>query len=87
MIETFNVNEYVSVRLNELGHAVIVRNRKDFMARHPNVRLSMPVPDADGYVRFPLWELMQLFGEHMGLGKPVPFETEMRLERRPTRGR
>lgn len=79
---TYNINNYVLVKLTSYGLDIMRRARESFVSRYPSVQWTEPAPDAEGYVRFQMWELMQLFGEHIRMGGPVPFETEVRLERR-----
>jgi hypothetical protein len=37
-------------------------------------------PDADGYVRFQLWDLMYKLGKYCGLGCEPPFETVILID-------
>lgn len=61
----FNFNDFVKVRLTDYG--------RDVLAMKMNSRTSTPETDADGYTKFQLWELMNVFGEHLCNGRPVPF--------------
>jgi hypothetical protein len=63
----FNMNDYVKVKLNELGFTIL------------ETKISYHKLDNEGYLTLPLWELMQLFGEHLFLGCKVPFETNIQL--------
>lgn len=64
----FNINETVWVRLNEHGKQLLGDTRK-FTA----------TPDADGWSRWQMWDVMATFGPHIYLGCRVPFETTIRL--------
>ncbi len=80
----FNVNDYVRVRLNDHGRA-IVREKHDELAAFIKGRggafheFRPTVEDADGWSRWQLWDLMHTFGPHIHLGARVPFETTIEL--------
>jgi hypothetical protein len=61
----FNFNDFVKVRLTDCGQNVLAIKRKN--------STRAPETDADGYTKFQLWELMNVFGEHLCNGCPVPF--------------
>jgi len=68
----FNANQYVKVKLTGHGHVV--------MSSFYLGRLSgMPHMDEHGYVKVQVWQLMRIFGEYMGLGKPPVFDMNMAL--------
>lgn len=61
-----NTNDQVYVKLTETGKKILnsVPGYKDFS-----------VLDSQGYYKFHLWELMQIFGEAHYIGcREVPFE-------------
>lgn len=78
----FNVNSSVRVKLTDEG-------RKIHRDRHDNLRKKLPSgvefnyrppeEDADGYSKWQLWELMQVFGPHICLGCVNPFDTEIQF--------
>jgi hypothetical protein len=67
-----NVNDTVSVRLTDAG-------KKIFDAYYGGKLQTPPVSER---IKFPLWELMQIFGKHIHLGA-CPFfdgnDIELRL--------
>lgn len=66
----FNVNESVRVRLTPFGERAFYKYWQRIFPgeeRKPNV-------DADGYARFQLWDLMQIFGPHHQMTNPPCFE-------------
>lgn len=75
----FNVNDYVFVRLTERGREVL-RNRAIILsvATGQEPRDKYP-PDTDGWSKFQMWELMNIFGEHTFNGAVPCFETWIRL--------
>ena len=77
----FNVNNYVSVKLTDLGRA---HHRADF-DRWTAVLLKKPAynppkEDAEGWSRWQLWHLMEMFGPLVHLGAMLPFESTIRID-------
>jgi hypothetical protein len=78
---TINANDEVWVKLTPVG--------EQMWADYWWVTEPKGVPESirkshtewDGWVRFQLWELMQVFGKGMRNGVHVPFETDIRLTR------
>lgn len=78
----FNVNDYVKVRLTDLGISILKE-------RHDNLNNMILVNggkglgefelkrDEEGYTKFPLWDLMNTFGHVMVMGFEVPFDTNI----------
>lgn len=88
MNTTFNVNEYVWVKLTDYGRECHRKDHDDFVANirrltgdDPKMPYSPPDEDSEGWSRWQGHELMRQFGPHMGIGfGPVPFETTIRLD-------
>ena len=84
-----NVNDKVRARLTDLGRKTLAvlraKTNEDFAARFPNatLRLSLAVPEEDGWSWWQLWELMATFGEFCGNGMPLMFETEIEIQDPP----
>lgn len=78
----FNINHHVMVKLTQHGHRLL---RNDFRQKYGDGLTAShvykpPKEDADGWSRWPLWELMQRFGEHFHLGQMTPpFELTIRI--------
>lgn len=70
----FNINEYVWVKLTPHGEKIWRADRKQYMDHLPDWA-TLPEPDADGFHKFQLWALMNLFGEHCYNGGENCFET------------
>lgn len=64
---TFNLNDYVWVRLTEHARHVLEENLLDSRLPENMEELvrSKWVPDEKGYVKFQMWELCREFGQHM----------------------
>lgn len=74
-----NIHNPVKVKLTETGIA-LMQEKYDklpntFKDNHSfNDYINL---DADGYSTFQLGALMSIFGEHLHLGAPLPFESEI----------
>lgn len=77
-----NVNDYVKVKLNKKGFEI---HRKDYdhlwVGRIPPYEYKAPEVDCYGYSKFPLWELMQTFGQYLRIGELIPFDSEIVFEK------
>jgi hypothetical protein len=85
MSDTFNLNDFVWVRLTDVGRAVIKEDDKRWAQRIPSYGGSLPrvqkeEAENDGWSRWQLWSLMQQFGSEVHLGCVPPFETTIRLK-------
>jgi hypothetical protein len=77
----FNMNRFVKIRLTPVGLAVH-RKQHDELNKFVDGALpaySPPSVDERGYTREQLWIVMQTYGPHISMGKPMPFETEIVL--------
>jgi hypothetical protein len=87
MKQEFNINQYVYIRLTEVGYATWKERHDDMYRPYPAYHSEIkPIEhykqqaNDEGFIKMQLWEVMQLFGHKMGNGMPVPFETEILLE-------
>lgn len=85
----FNLNEYVHVKLTDLGLEILRDEYRDTFSP-----LSQPTADKvdvhvaryvsaqyPGHHRFQTWEFMRIFGKHVYLGmNPQPFEMDVHIE-------
>lgn len=76
---TINLNEHVKVKLNDRGKDIFYHQYDDLnlfikVQGGKLIEPCMPEVDADGYTSIQLWELMNIFGPHIGMGLPIPFE-------------
>lgn len=71
---TATLNDRVRVKLTAEGRR---HHRKFHDDNHTasGVTYREPQTDSVGYSTFQLWELMQIFGSRMGIGKSSIFET------------
>ena len=75
----YNINYYVSVKLTEHGYKIHKEFWEDIY-KQCNMKYQKPVCDENGYVKFQMWDLMRVFGKHIGSGVELPFETDVFLD-------
>lgn len=79
-----NVNETVKVRLTDYGMDIIqeeVDKLNKVILSEGGEPLTVGIkPDADGYVKFQLWVLMQTFGNYIRMQGPYPFDLDIVYE-------
>lgn len=74
-----NPNDRVRVKPTETGWQQIMAHVDAFndhiRQSKPNLkyRMSLPVADADGYIKDQFWRIMQFFDWSRGLGSECPF--------------
>jgi hypothetical protein len=79
---TFNINNHVRVRLTDLGRQIHRADYDDLvkLCGHVPYPYTPVAEDKDGWSEWQAWCLMSLFGKHLGNGRPLPFETVIRIE-------
>lgn len=82
---TINLNEHVKVKLNDRGKNIFYHQFDDLnlfikVQGGKLIEPRMPEVDADGYTSIQLWELMKIFGPHIGMGIPQPFDLDIVYE-------
>jgi hypothetical protein len=70
---SFNINNYVRVRLTARGIAYLKEFDLEWKLKYS------AAPDADGWSRWQLHDLMNTFGSLLFPGSTIPFETEIEL--------
>ena len=80
----FNINEYVWVKLTPAGEEIYLRSLMTHPPKTREVRMRMSLGfanrDVDGYIRFQLWQFMQLFGAHLWNGCDPPFDSSIKID-------
>lgn len=74
-MKLFNVNDYIKVKLTDLGKEIYKHYDDEFLKIFPHLK---PIPldiDEEGYCKFQLWRFMNIFGEHFGNGFPLVIES------------
>src|SRR3990167_1132257 len=79
----FNLNDCILVKLKEEGyeHWLIEYNKyalDDFKVTRKELKNKA---DDEGYVEFPTWEFMRIFGSTMKMGFEIKFELNVRFYR------
>lgn len=89
IIKKININSDVKIKLTKKGKLFIINKWDNLIKVNSNMNSSLngELPswmkeDEDGYSTFALWEVMQEFGEKLGNGLPLMFETEILIDGR-----
>tara|TARA_R110000744_G_scaffold147612_1_gene260561 strand:- start:2926 stop:3177 length:252 start_codon:yes stop_codon:yes gene_type:complete len=77
-----NLNETALVKLTPIGVKILEERHLELLKSNPNYSTPFLLPNTngDGYSKWQLWQLMSTFGEHIGMAKELPFETEVVIE-------
>jgi len=82
MNTSFNINEWVKVKLTEAGKHELRRQRQESLGDFPSILSSwdgIPNTDDEGYSKFQMWDLMGRLGHMCGMAHELPFETKIVL--------
>ena len=78
MTISMNINEPVWVKITDKGREILTEHWKHVLGDRFDAtnydRLS-----STGWVKFQLWDLMNLFGKHVYMGNNPPFELTIML--------
>ena len=76
----FNINQYSKVKLTDVGLSILENDHNHFQElRKKEYRRewSPPKLDDNGYYKCQMWQLMQTFGDHIGLAKHMAFDANI----------
>jgi len=78
----FNINDYVRVRLTDHGRQVHRQSHHDFWTSigRPVPEYHPPREDESGWSRWQLWQLMEAFGDHIGISLPNCFDLTIEID-------
>ena len=80
-MKELNINSYVNVKINNYGISILEQKHNEFQKQFPIIGdFKMPEPDENGYIKFQLWELMNIFGPYLIAGFEVPFEMNIGID-------
>ena len=71
-----NLNEYIKVKLTDLGKDIYYHRfdtLNDYYGREV-LKPRFPKEDENGYTKFQLWEFISLYGQYIGMGTPNVIE-------------
>lgn len=79
---TINLNDKVKVKLTDHGKDIYYHQNDELNEMRKQYGLKpfepiMPIVDADGYTYFQLWRLMELYGPHIHMASPLPFDVNI----------
>lgn len=79
-MKLFNINHYVKVKLTERGHEILRATHAENcrLVRH-DYPYREPKTDAEGWSEWQMHDLMHIFGPHLFMGPPPPFETTIQI--------
>jgi len=81
MLIEFNMNDYVKVKLTEIGKKELERQHHKVYEECVYKQPYEPMlPDKDGWYKFQFHDLMHKFGRLMFMGSNLPFETTVKIE-------
>ncbi len=80
----FNMNEYIRVRLTDLGYQRLADMHNEYLAKvknweYRNADYYKEKADKDGYTSFQMWSFMSDFGDVTGLLKPQHFHLDIQI--------
>ena len=76
-----NINQWVKIKLTPHGINVLAERHKELKKFAPMIKdFKMPEIDKDGYTRYQLWSVMEIFSGFVGMGVDLPFEPEIEIE-------
>lgn len=84
----FNINQFVYVKLTEHGKEVFLKYANVVsifltgLREYKKIEDTWLEPEVDGYYKFQLWLLMQIFGSHIELGFSNCFDTDIYFNKR-----
>jgi len=70
----FNINDMVKVKLTKLGRKIYIDSYTRYGLEEPKI-----VIDVNGYTKFQMWTLMEVFGNYCGMARELPFETNIKI--------
>jgi hypothetical protein len=76
---TFNINDNVKVSLKQLGVQILAKRHNDLRAICPSIGDFKLTLDENGMYETQLWCLIEEFGEYLGMGKPLPFNGNIKF--------
>ena len=77
----FNVNNNVRVKLTDAGRQELKRQSDEFNKAWPGVNIDFSrQEDENGFTRWQMHELMNVFGHMMTMTQKIPFDTEILIE-------
>ena len=78
----FNINNYVEIKLTQYGKDILKEKEDKIFTEYPSLKeyLYKYKVNNRGYLKLQLWEVMNIFGDHLGNGCDTPFEMDIKME-------
>ena len=80
-----SINDYVKVKLTAHGINILHDYYNELFRGNEKLLATIPPQDKqdeNGYTTFLLWDLMCIFGPGLSPGAPIPFDTEIEIQRK-----
>jgi len=83
-----NINDYVKIKLTDYGKEVLKETKEEFLTsfnKRYNTKHTVDSffekieYDKEGYTKFQLWHLMEIFGDYMYNGADNVFDLNIKL--------
>ena len=81
-VANFNINQYVWVKLTPYGRECLRKNYDELASHFKDGlpwKFELPKEDADGWSKWQMHDLMDSLGKYVGMGRPLPFETNIKI--------
>jgi hypothetical protein len=86
-MKSFNINSTVKVRLTKYGEELYKKDWEGLLSSVGRLNpYKPPTTDADGYVEFQMWDLMEKLGGYCSWGGDLPFDTEILIDDKDLKG-
>ena len=76
----FNINDYVLVKLTDIGIKELKRRHNELKEACPIIGEFKLKLDDEGYYKSQMWYLIQELGGLINMVKEPPFETNMKIQ-------
>lgn len=75
-MKKYNINNYVKVKLTDLGKKILKNYYKQLKDLYPNLNCTFKYEeDNEGYIEIQLWQFMKIFGPYFNNGAPLVIES------------
>lgn len=86
MKKKFNVNSEILVKLRENGFIHWKKHEDAIFSHHSTLKYQRSIAeykslmDANGYIKFQMWDFFRIFGNELRNGMNILFDTDIILE-------
>lgn len=73
-MQSINLNQSVKVKLSDVGLKILSEHYSQYDFKTHNIEFKQSIDD-EGHFKTQLWDLMNIFGKHIHMVYPNPFES------------